>query len=270
MLTKKYVFRPAWLLYAGPGLLLAMLLAAAVVLAADRGLISTHTALGLQVVPNLILAAFCRRWSVAGRAEVKPNQVVLQGRAIVLDQNGRARRAYVRHHIPKSEWHTLQVSGLLLATLTWTRPGETIVLERLSQPYLLRHLLHAERRAWASPSLTQRLYTRRARGLALLRAFALLRLFCHAGLALVRRLHPRAAPGLERAVQHCLRHARRLFCALRELPAQLSRRPLYIEEIAQPGFERAWFARLLKDVETSALPQRMPLGASTLTRRVRG
>ena len=267
MLTKKYVFRPAWLLFAGTGLLLAMLLAAGVVLVASRGLIPASTALGLHLIPNLVLAAFCVRWLATGHVVVKPNQVVIQGWAKVLAENGRARHAYVRRHVPRSEWHTLQVSGLLLATLTWTHQGETIVLRHLGQAYLLRHLLHPQRRVWANTSLTQRLYTHRARGLGLLRAFALLRLVCHVGVAIVRRLYPEAAPGLERAVRRCLRRARRLFCALRELPRSHSRRALRIDDLARPGFEQAWFARLLKDVETSTLAWGTPAHTPALVHR---
>lgn len=253
MLTKKYVFGPAGLLFAGPGLLLAMLLAGGVILVASRGAISAPVALRLHLVPNLVLAAFCARWLAAGRAVVKPNQVVLQGWATVIPKSGRARWSYVRRHVPRSEWSTLRVSGLLLATLTWNGPDETVILRHLGQAYLLRHLLHPRQRGWASSSLTQRLYTRRARGLGLLRAFALLKLVFHVAIAVVRRLYPEAAPGLECTARRCLRRARRLFCTLRERPVRVAHHVPHMEELAQPGDEQAWFARLLKDVETSTL-----------------
>jgi hypothetical protein len=235
-----------------------MLLAAGVVLAADRGLVSPTFALHLHVLPNLVLGVFCATWLAAGHVSITPSQVVLQGWAKVLYRSGRMRREYVRRHIPRSQWHTLQVSGLLLATLTWTHDDETIVLQHLGQPYLLRCLLHPERRSWSCSSLTQRLYTRRARGLGLLRTFALLRIVFHAGVTFVGKLYPEAVPRLELAVRRCLRRARRLFCALRERPVRIVRRTPRFEELANPSEERAWFARLLKDVETSTLNWRPP------------
>jgi hypothetical protein len=160
---------------------------------------------------------------------------------------------------------------LLWATVTWTDPeGETVVLRHLRQGVLLRQLLRPHKQARVSSSMTQRLYARRARGLGLLRTFALLRLFSYVGIAVVRRLHPAAVPGLERAARRGLRRARRLFCALRERPARAARtRVLPIEELAQPGFERAWFARLLRDLETSTLACQVPLPSRTLARRTR-
>lgn len=258
MLNKTYVFRPAWLLFAGPGLVCAMLLAAGVILVAEHGMISAPVALRLHLVPNLILVACCARWLAAGHVVVTPNQVVLYGWARVIHVPGRARHVYVRRCIPRSQWHTLQISGLLLATVTWTDGNETIVLRHLGQAYLLKHLLHTRRRAWVSSSLTQRLYARRARGLGLLRAFALLRLLFHAGVVLVRWLYPEAAPGLELEARRCLRRARRLFCVLREWPAHILYRVPRFEDLSWPELERAWFAGLLKDVETSALSWRNP------------
>jgi hypothetical protein len=269
VLTKKYVFRPAWLLFAGPGLVCAMLLAAGVILLADRGLIPASVALRLNLVPNLVLGAFCARWLAAGHVIVTPNQVVLHGWAKVIHSSGHTRRVYIRRHVPRTQWHTLQISGLLLATLTWTDHEETIVLRHLSQTYLLKHLLHARQRTCGSSTLTQRLYTHRARGLGLLRAFALLRILFHAGIALVRRLYPQAAPSLEQAARRCLRRARRLFCALRERPARVRHRTPQIEDLAQPGLERAWFARLLKDVETSTLTWQESARTPALARKAR-
>jgi hypothetical protein len=219
------------------------------------------------LVPNLVLGAFCARWLAAGHVVITPNQVILHGWAKVVHKDGRTRRVYVRRYIPRTQWHTLQISGLLLATLTWTDREETIVLRHLGQTYLIKHLLHARRRAWASSSLTQRLYTHRARGLGLLRAFALLRIVFHAGITLVKRIYPDAAPGLERIARRCLRRARRLFCALRERQRRLRYRVPRIEDLARPEFERAWFARLLKDVETSALTWKQSAQTPVLVRR---
>jgi len=246
-----------------------MLLAAGVILVTDRGLISASVALRLNLVPNLVLGAFCARWLAAGHVIVTPNQVVLNGRAKVIHSSGQVRRVYIRRHVPRSQWHTLQISGLLLATVTWTDREETIVLRHLGQTYLLKHVLYARRRAWGNSSLTQRLYAHRARGLGLLRAFALLRILFNAGIALVRRIYPKAAPRLEQAARRCLRRARRLFCALRERPARIRTRAPQIEDLARPGFERAWFARLLKDVETSALTWQESAGTPALARRAR-
>jgi hypothetical protein len=252
-----------------------MLLAASLILGANRGTLSAPTALRLHLIPNLVLVACCTGWLAAGRVILKPNQVVLQGWAKVIDETGRARRAYVQRHVPRSQWHTLDVSGLLLATLTWTDQGETIVLRHLGQPYLLRHLL-APQREWSCTNLTQRLYTHRARGLGLLRAFALLRLLLHVGIVLVRRISPETAPGLEQAAQRSLHRARHLFCTLRELPDRRSRhidrsprRLSYVQDLVQPGDERAWFARLLQEVETSALAWRPAAHTQALLRRTR-
>jgi hypothetical protein len=273
MLTKKYTFRPAWLLFVGSGLLLSMLLTAGVILSAHRGTISASAALRLHLLPNLVLAAFCVCWRAEGHLVLKPNQVVLQGWAKVKPKSGRARRTYVRRHVPRSEWHTLQVSGLLLGTVTWTDgDGTTIVLRHLSQAMLLKQLLQPQQPDRAYSSLTQQLYAHRARGLGLLRAFALLRFLLHAGVALVQRLYPEAAPNWERAEQRCLRRARRLCCWLRERPYRVSRRHvLRIEELARPGFERAWFARLLEEIETSAIARGTPAGvhAPVFARKVR-
>jgi hypothetical protein len=260
MLTKKYTFRPAWLLFVGSGLLLAMLLTAGVILSAHRGTISATAALYLHLIPNLVLAAFCVCWLAKGHIVLKPNQVVLQGWAEVKPESGRARRAYVRRHVPRSEWHTLHVSGLLLGTVTWTDgQGTTIVLRHLSQAVLLKQLLHPRRQDWAYSSLTQQLYAHRARGLGLLRAFALLRILLHTGVTLVQRLYPEAAPGWVHAEQRCLRRARRLFCWLRERPYRVARpRVLRVEDFVRPGYERAWFARLLKEIETSTMAWGLP------------
>jgi hypothetical protein len=71
-------------------------------------------------------------------------------------------------------------------------------------------------------------------------------------------------------VRRGLRRARRLFCELRERPARVMRpHALPIEELAHPGFERAWFARLLKDLETSTLPSQVSPPSRTLARRTR-
>jgi len=260
MLTKKYTFRPAWLLFVGSGFLLAMLLAAGVIVSAQRGAISAPAALRLHLLPNLVLVAFCVCWLAEGHVVIKPSQVVLQGWAKVKPESGRARRAYVRHHVPRSEWHTLQVSGLLLGTVTWTDgAGTTIVLRHLSQAVLLKQLLQPQQQDWAYSSLTQQLYAHRARGLGLLRAFALLRILLHAGVTLVQRLYPEAAPRWERAEQRYLRRARRLCCWLRERPYRVTRRRvLRIEDFARPGYERAWFARLLEEIETSSIAWGLP------------
>jgi hypothetical protein len=189
MLIKKYTFRPAWLLFVGPGLLLAMLLAAGVIVSAHRGMISAPVALRLHLLPNLVLAAFYACWRTEGRLVLKPNQVVLQGWAKVKPESGRARRAYVQRHVPRSEWHTLHVSGLLLGTVTWTDgKGTTIVLRHLSRAMLLKQLLQPQQQDRAYSSLTQQLYAHRARGLGLLRAFALLRFLLHAGVTLIQRV----------------------------------------------------------------------------------
>jgi hypothetical protein len=189
--------------------------------------------------------------------------------AKVIHSSGQVRHLYIRRHIPRAQWHTLQISGLLLATLTWTDRDETIVLRHLGQTYLLKHVLHARQRAWSSSSLTQRLYAHRAPGLGLLRTFAILRIIFHAGIALVRCFYPQAAPKLEKTARRCLRRARRLFCALRERPARIRYRTPQIEDLAHPGFDRAWFARLLKDVETSALTWQESAGTPALARRAR-
>jgi hypothetical protein len=244
-----------------------MLLAAGVILLADRGLITVSVALGLNLVPNLVLGAFCASWLAAGHVIVTPNQVVLHGWAKVIYEDGQIRRVYLRRYIPRAQWHTLQISGLLLATVTWTDHNETIVLQHLGQTYLLKHLLHARKRIWGSSSLTQRLYAHRASGLGLLRAFALLRILFNAGISLVRRIYPKAAPGLERAARRCLRRARRLFCALRERRSRIRHRTPQIEDLSRPDYERAWFARLLLDVETSTLTWQESARAPALLRR---
>jgi hypothetical protein len=246
-----------------------MLLAAGVILAAERGLVSAPVALRLNLVPNLVLGAFCARWLAAGHVVITPNQVLLCGWAQAIDEHGRMRRVHVRRHIPRAEWHNIQISGLLLATLTWTDQDETIVLRHLGRTYLLKHLLHARRRAWACSTLTQRLYTRRSRGIGLLRAFALLGFLFHAGIALVRWLYPEATPWLEEVASHCLSHARHLFCALWERRSRIRRHTPRIEDLARPDFERAWFARLLQDVETSALAWQNPTRAPAFARRAR-
>jgi hypothetical protein len=212
MLTEKYVFRPAWMRTVGPGLALAMLLAAAIVVAANHGLISPGLALRLHLVPNLVLLGFCTRWHLQGSVVVKPNQVVLQGWARVIDGWGRSRPVQIRHVVPRDEWGAIAVDGLFFATVTCAREGETIVVERLGRPDLLRKLLAAPSARYDS------LLPLGPLPLALIVLARVLKLAIGAAIGAVARLCPAARPHLVAAAQWALRHARR---AIRTLGVHL-------------------------------------------------
>ena len=145
MLTEKYIFYPGWLWTVGPGLALAVLLSAIIVIAASQGLVSTGLALGLLVVPNLILVGFCARWLFQGCIVVKPNQVILRGYMHIIDKKGHRKRAYIRQYVPRTEWSSISVEGLFFPTVTWTHHGVTIIFGQVGRAYLLRKLLAAPR-----------------------------------------------------------------------------------------------------------------------------
>ena len=157
MLTAKYIFYPAWIRTVGPGLALAVVLSAIIIVAASHSLVSTGLALGLLVVPNLILVGFYARWLFKGCIVVKPNQVILRGYMHVIDKNGHRRTAYIRQYVPRTEWSSLSVEGLFFPAVTWNCHGETIVFGQVRQAVLAAQAVGLHR----VPSLTRHwCYTR--------------------------------------------------------------------------------------------------------------
>jgi hypothetical protein len=208
MLTEKYIFYPAWIRTVGPGLALAILLSAIIVVAASQGLVSTGLALGLLVVPNLILVGFCARWLFKGCIVVKPNQVVLRGYMHVIDKDGHCKRAYIRQYVPRSEWSSISLEGLLFPTVTWNHQGDTIVFGQVSRPYLLRKLLTAPRAEFDNtltlhPLLVFFIGTAKRLGIAI-----------SAGMEAITRLIPGPCPRLTAATYWTLRVTRRVTHAI--------------------------------------------------------
>jgi hypothetical protein len=208
MLTNKHIFRPAWLRTIGPGLFLAMLLSAAIVLAATRGLISPDVALRMHLIPNGLLLAFCGRWLLQGSVVVKPNQVVLQGWARTVDREGRKRFVQIQQSIPRSEWSSITVKGLFYATVTWSSEEETIVFERLGRPDLLRKLLAAPAARFDS------LLSLGPLPLALLALAKALKLLIGRGMAGIAHLHPPARPYLDAVARWALCQTRHMVHAV--------------------------------------------------------
>ncbi len=203
MLTAKYIFYPAWIRTVGPGLALAVVLSAIIAVAASHGLVSTGLALGLLVVPNLILVGFYARWLFRGCIVVKPNQVILRGYMHVIDKNGHRRTAYIRQYVPRTEWSSLSVEGLFFPAVTWNRPGETIVFGQVSRPYLLRKLLAAPRAEFDEtlalhPLLVLLVGTTKRLGAAI-----------NTGVEAIARLIPGTRPHLTAATRWMLRATRR-------------------------------------------------------------
>jgi hypothetical protein len=212
MLTEKYVFRPAWLRTVGPGLVLAMLISALIVVATNHEVISPGVALRLHLVPNLVLLGFCARGQLQGSVVVKPNQVVLQGWAKVTGRRGRSRLVQIKHAVPRDEWGTIAVDGLFTATVTCACEGGTIVVERLGRPDLLRKLLAAPSARYDS------LLPLGPLPLALIVLAKALKLAIAAGIAAVARLCPAARPHLTAAARWTLGLMRR---AIRTLGVHL-------------------------------------------------
>jgi hypothetical protein len=145
MLTEKYIFYPAWIRTVGPGLALAVLLSTVIVFATSHGLISTGLALGLLVVPNLILVGFYAGWLFRGCIVVKPNQMILRGYMLVIDKDGHRRKAYIRRYVPRTEWSSISMEGLFFPAVIWNRCDEAVVFGQVSRAYLLRKLLATPR-----------------------------------------------------------------------------------------------------------------------------
>jgi hypothetical protein len=202
MLTKQHIFRPAWIRTVGPGLILAMLLSAAIVLSSNYEMISPSIALRLHLVPNLVLLGACARWLLQGSIVVKPNQVVLQGWTKVVDREGRKRYVQIRRSIPRSEWNSIAVKGLFFASVTWSDEGETIVLERLGRPDLLRKLLVVPAGPFDS------LLSLKPLPLLLVALIQVLKLATVRAIAAIGRLCPQSSPYLNAAARWALRQAR--------------------------------------------------------------
>lgn len=203
MLTIKHVFRPDWMRTVGPGLILAMLLSASIVVATNHELVSPGVALRLHLVPNGVLLGFCASWLLKGSIVVKPNQVVLQGWTKVIDQEGRRKYVQIRQAVPRSEWDSLAIEGLFYATVTWSHDGKTIVFERLSRPDLLRKLLAAP----AGPF--DGILSLGPLPLVLMGLAKALKLAIGLGIAAITRLCPSARPVLDAAARWAFRQARR-------------------------------------------------------------
>ena len=208
MLTEKYIFYPAWIRTVGPGLALSSLLSALIVVAAGQGLVSTGLALGLLVVPNLILAGFCARWLFRGYMVVKPNQVILRGYMHVIDKDGHRKKAYIRRHVPRAEWSSISVEGLFFPAVIWSRGDETVVFGHVGRAYLLRKLLAAPR-AEFDKTLTLHPLLVFAIGVAKRLGAAI-----NAGTETVARLLPGTRPHLTAATQWMLRATRRAIRAI--------------------------------------------------------
>jgi hypothetical protein len=187
----------------GPGLALAVLLSAIVVVAASQGLVSTGLALGLLVVPYLILFGFCARWLFKGCIVVKPNQVILRGYMHVIDKEGHRKTAYIRQYVPRAEWNSISVEGLFFPAVTWSRYGETIIFGHVSRAYLLRKLLAAPRAEFdrtlpLSPLLVFFVGTAKRLGAAI-----------NTGIEAIARLIPGTRPHLTATMRWVLRATRR-------------------------------------------------------------
>ena len=208
MLTHKHVFRPGWIRTIGPGLVLAMLLSAAIVLATNSEMISPDVALCLHLIPNGVLLGFCTRWLLQGSIVVKPNQVVLQGWTRVVDSEGRKRFVRIRQSIPRSEWCSITVKGLFYATVIWSNEEETIVFERLGRPDLLRKLLAAPAARFDSMLSLGPLM------MVLLALAKALKLVIGRGIAAVAHLYPPARPYLNAVACWALRQTRRTVRAI--------------------------------------------------------
>ena len=208
MVTEKYIFYPAWIRTVGPGLALASLLSALIVVAASHGLVSTGLALGLLVVPNLILVGFYARWLIRGCIVVKPNQVILRGYMHVIDKDGHRRKAYIKQYVPRTEWRSISVEGLFFPAVTWNRYGETFVFGYVSRPHLLRKLLATPHAAFdktltLSPPLMFFIGSTKRLGAAV-----------SAGTEAVARLFPGTRPHLTAITRWALHAARRAVYAI--------------------------------------------------------
>jgi hypothetical protein len=141
MVTKRYKFRPAWVLTLGPGLVLALAFIVLIAMAVGDGLISGDIALWLLILPGVILAGSYLRWLSKGSISIGRDQVVVRGPMTVTDPERGSRRVRATKYLPRQYWNSLMIEGVLFPTLTWTRFGETVQFGRVMQPHRIRKLL---------------------------------------------------------------------------------------------------------------------------------
>lgn len=143
MLAKQeHIFRPAWVLYVGPGWVAATGLLVLTIKAQQSDILPLNVLKWFYLLPIAILGYAYLRWLLKGRIKVTPNEVVFRGWIKKIDQSGNTRATYLRRIIPRSQWSSIDIEGLLFPRVVWQCFGQKIVFEQVSHPRRLRRLLN--------------------------------------------------------------------------------------------------------------------------------
>ena len=143
MSTRTQVFRSAWILSVGPRLAAAVALAVLIFKVNDSGLVSHRLGLWLYFVPILILAYAHLRWLLRGHIAVTRRQIVFRGWVRKRDEDGNTKWIHTRRMVPRSEWGSITVEGLIFPNVTWEKFGDSFVFERVGRPRRLCALLRS-------------------------------------------------------------------------------------------------------------------------------